>query len=66
MFKKEVVLCSLMVSANVLAQENRPNVLFILADDFGWNDTSCMGQEKFKTPNIDRLARDGLDTWQAA
>ncbi len=37
-----------------------PNIVFILADDLGYGDLSCYGQEKFSTPNIDRLARDGM------
>ena len=42
------------------AQLQRPNVLFILADDLGWGDLSCYGQERFSTPNIDALAAAGL------
>ena len=38
----------------------KPNVIYILADDLGYGDLSCYGQEKFKTPNIDRLAKEGL------
>ncbi|MGL4292345.1 MAG: arylsulfatase [Bacteroidales bacterium] len=38
----------------------KPNVLFILADDLGYGDLSCYGQEKFDTPNIDRLALNGM------
>ena len=38
----------------------KPNVLFILADDLGYGDLSCYGQKKFKTPNIDRLANEGV------
>lgn len=38
----------------------RPNVLFILADDFGWNDLSCMGSTYYETPNLDRLAKRGV------
>ncbi len=37
-----------------------PNIVFILADDLGYGDLSCYGQENFSTPNIDRLARDGM------
>lgn len=37
-----------------------PNVVFILADDLGWGDLSCYGQERFTTPNIDRLAAEGM------
>lgn len=37
-----------------------PNVIFILADDLGYADLSCMGQTKFNTPNIDNLAKQGM------
>jgi arylsulfatase A-like enzyme len=37
----------------------RPNIVFILADDLGWGELGCYGQEKLQTPNIDRLAREG-------
>jgi len=37
-----------------------PNIVFILADDMGVNDSSIYGQRKFSTPNVDRLAADGL------
>lgn len=36
-----------------------PNVLFILADDLGYHDLSCMGSKYYETPNIDRIANDG-------
>ena len=38
----------------------QPNIIFILADDLGYGDPSCFGQEKFKTPNLDRLAAEGM------
>lgn len=38
----------------------KPNIVYILADDLGYGDLSCYGQKKFKTPNIDRLAKDGM------
>ena len=37
----------------------RPNILVILADDLGWGSLACCGAEGLKTPNIDRLAREG-------
>lgn len=37
----------------------RPNVLFILADDLGWGDLSCYGRPDYRTPNLDRLAAEG-------
>ena len=39
----------------------RPNILFIFADDWGWGDLSCHGHPYVKTPNIDRLAKEGTD-----
>ena len=42
------------------SQPKRPNVVFIIADDLGYGDLSCYGQEKFRTPNIDKLAQEGL------
>ena len=39
---------------------DKPNVIFILADDLGYADLSCLGQTKFSTPNIDRLASQGM------
>jgi arylsulfatase A-like enzyme len=38
----------------------RPNFLFILADDLGWGDLSCYGHRELRTPNLDRLAAQGL------
>lgn len=38
----------------------KPNIIYILADDLGYGDLSCYGQRHFKTPNIDRLAREGM------
>ncbi len=37
----------------------RPNFIFILADDLGWSDLGCYGHAQLKTPNLDRLARQG-------
>lgn len=42
------------------AEPDRPNVVFILADDLGWTDLGCQGSKYYKTPNIDKLAASGL------
>ncbi|WP_345327468.1 arylsulfatase [Novipirellula rosea] len=39
---------------------DQPNIVFILADDLGYGELGCYGQEKIKTPNIDRLASQGM------
>ena len=44
----------------VAKKVDKPNVIFILADDLGYADLSCLGQTKFSTPNIDRLASQGM------
>ena len=38
----------------------KPNIVFILADDYGWRDTACYGSSFYETPNLDALARGGL------
>jgi len=37
-----------------------PNVIYILADDLGYGDLGSYGQDKFATPHLDQLARDGI------
>lgn len=49
------LLCSLSLSA-----QQKPNIVYILADDLGYGDLSCYGQKHFQTPNIDRLANQGM------
>lgn len=41
-------------------EENTPNIVLIMADDLGWKDLHCYGNDKLDTPNIDRLAEQGL------
>lgn len=46
--------------ASVAVESDKPNMVFILADDLGWGELGCYGQEKLLTPNIDRLASQGV------
>jgi len=39
---------------------DKPNIIFIMADDLGYGDLGVYGQQKIKTPNIDKLAKDGM------
>ncbi|WP_220377758.1 MULTISPECIES: arylsulfatase [unclassified Arenibacter] len=49
-----------LVSGEVSKTGGPPNIIYILADDLGYGDLSIYGQKKFKTPNIDRLAAEGI------
>jgi len=46
------------------ADTPKPNIVFIFADDWGWGDLSCHAHPWMKTPNLDRLAKDGTDFQQ--
>src|SRR5436190_11277252 len=57
---------SLVNVKRVLAQTpRRPNIVFILADDMGFADVSCYGRPDLHTPNVDRLAANGVRLLQA-
>ncbi len=53
------VFVGMLVTAGAFAVE-RPNVVFILADDLGYGDLGCMGCQDIATPNIDRIAKEGV------
>ncbi len=52
--------CALAACSCTDRKETPPNIVFILADDLGYGDLSCYGQKNFSTPNIDRLASEGM------
>ncbi len=46
--------------ASAGAADARPNIVMVLIDDMGWGDFSCFGNKDAKTPNVDRLAAEGI------
>jgi arylsulfatase A-like enzyme len=55
-----LLLFSLTLLSCALAASPKPNIVFILADDLGYTDLACYGSKYYETPNIDRLARQGI------
>jgi arylsulfatase A-like enzyme len=53
------------IGASQGAEAPKMNVVLILADDFGWKDLSCYGSDLYQSPNIDKLAREGMKFTQA-
>ena len=50
----------LLLSSFVHAASDRPNVIFIMADDLGYTDLACFGSKYYETPNLDKLASQGM------
>jgi arylsulfatase A len=50
----------ILLLAPLLHAAKKPNFVYIMLDDAGYGDFSCFGQEKFQTPNIDRMAKEGM------
>lgn len=53
-------LFTFVISCSPALSAEKPNIIYILLDDAGYGDIGCYGQTKFATPNIDRLASEGL------
>ena len=57
-----LVLAALLALPSCVSEKTvgRPNFVFILVDDMGWRDAGCYGSTFYETPNLDRLAREGM------
>jgi len=55
----------LLAAGLATAAERKPNFIFILVDDLGWTDLGCQGSTFYETPNLDRLAGQGMRFTQA-
>jgi len=61
MKRRLILLLNIVVLQIAMASAGpRPNVIFILIDDLGWKDLGCYGSTFYQTPNIDRLAEEGM------
>jgi len=49
-----------LAAAEVGETASRPNILIVLADDMTWHDAGCYGNDQVRTPNMDRLAEEGM------
>ncbi len=64
----ECVLCVVALPATSglsASVARKPNIVFFMADDLGWGELGCYGQQKIRTPRIDRLAAEGMRFTQA-
>jgi arylsulfatase A-like enzyme len=62
---RTLVLVGMAMMASSATAGDKPNIVFVLADDLGWAELGCYGNTFNETPNIDRLAREGMRLTQA-
>ncbi len=48
------------IASSIAATPSKPNIVFILADDLGYTDLGCFGATAIKTPNLDKMAEEGV------
>jgi arylsulfatase A len=59
------VLLTLIAATSYAAEQNKPNIIFILSDDVAQGDLGCYGQKLIQTPNLDQMAKEGTRYLQA-
>jgi len=55
-----MILVTIVNGAHAQTTRDRPNIIYIYADDLGYGELGAYGQDKIKTPNLDKLAREGM------
>ena len=55
-----LALLSLLIASSIGFSAEKPNIIYIMADDLGWADIGCYGNDFIETPNLDQLAKDGM------
>ncbi len=55
-----LLFCGTSSAISAADHDNRPNIVFILADDLGYTDVACYGSKYYQTPHIDKLAAQGM------
>jgi len=56
---------AVMLPSRAAESAEKPNIIFIMADDLGYGDLGCYGQQQIRTPHLDRMAREGTRFTQA-
>jgi len=62
---KALLALALLSVTSLAGAADRPNIVVILSDDYGWGSAGCYGGTGLKTPNLDRLAKEGRRFTQA-
>src|SRR6185436_20704097 len=58
--KRLIAFLGVVFALSAIVAAERPNIVYVLADDLGWTDVACYGSRYYETPNIDRLAAQGM------
>ena len=59
-YSYEKIILGLVILCFSAFSVEKPNIIFIMADDLGYTDLGCYGQEKIQTPNLNRMANEGM------